>query len=242
MHTIASQGGATIAHDGKYVYKYGTRVNRSEFEVMKLIAKKTTVPVPAVYDYEEQGGQGCIKMAFVRGQPLSNTWATMSDESQQAIITTLKGYIAQWRAIGRPDTYPMYCNVLGEALSPEVPIPGRNYVGPYANDLTFRQTIGHAYQAAHGHRRTPQQVTDSLPASTPVLTHSDLVPRNVMVDGETITAIIDWEFAAYYPAYWEYTSAWWGDYVGGGVWDIDSLLDAHTDALNAINFVRHVLI
>ena len=154
-------------------------MNRSEYEVMKLIANYTTVPVPAVYNYEEHGGEGRITMAFVQGQPLSNTWATMSHQSQQAIIDTLKGYIAQWRAIGLPDTYPMYCNVLGGALSREVPIPGHNYVGPYADDLTFRQAIGHAYRAAHGYRYTPEQVTNSLPASTPVLTHGDLAPRNV---------------------------------------------------------------
>jgi hypothetical protein len=34
-----------------------------------------------------------------------------------------------------------------------------------------------------------------------------ILHRNILVEGETITAILDWEFAGWYPQYWEYTSA-----------------------------------
>ncbi|KAF9234081.1 hypothetical protein BU15DRAFT_53061, partial [Melanogaster broomeanus] len=36
------------------------------------------------------------------------------------------------------------------------------------------------------------------------LTHGDLLPRNILVDGSRITAIIDWETAGFYPEFWEY--------------------------------------
>ena len=36
------------------------------------------------------------------------------------------------------------------------------------------------------------------------LTHGDLLPHNILVDGSKITAIIDWETAGYYPEFWEY--------------------------------------
>ena len=36
------------------------------------------------------------------------------------------------------------------------------------------------------------------------LTHGDLLPKNILVDGSTITAIIDWETAGFYPEFWEY--------------------------------------
>lgn len=36
------------------------------------------------------------------------------------------------------------------------------------------------------------------------LTHGDLLPHNILVDGSTITAILDWETAGYYPEFWEY--------------------------------------
>jgi len=34
-------------------------------------------------------------------------------------------------------------------------------------------------------------------------THGDLLPHNILVDGSTITAIIDWETAGFYPEFWE---------------------------------------
>ncbi|PIL34493.1 hypothetical protein GSI_03270 [Ganoderma sinense ZZ0214-1] len=36
------------------------------------------------------------------------------------------------------------------------------------------------------------------------LTHGDLLPKNILVDGSAITAIIDWETAGFYPEFWEY--------------------------------------
>jgi len=36
------------------------------------------------------------------------------------------------------------------------------------------------------------------------LVHGDLLPRNILVKGSTITAVIDWETAGFYPAFWEY--------------------------------------
>ncbi|KAF5646873.1 aminoglycoside 3 phosphotransferase [Fusarium sp. NRRL 52700] len=40
-----------------------------------------------------------------------------------------------------------------------------------------------------------------------VLTHGDISPRNIMVDGTTITGIIDWELSGFYPEYVEYAFA-----------------------------------
>ena len=37
-----------------------------------------------------------------------------------------------------------------------------------------------------------------------VLTHGDLVPRNILVKNGRIVGIIDWEMAGFYPEYWEY--------------------------------------
>ncbi|KAK4125673.1 hypothetical protein N657DRAFT_708637 [Parathielavia appendiculata] len=42
----------------------------------------------------------------------------------------------------------------------------------------------------------------------PVFTHGDVNPFNILVCGNRATGIIDWEFAGWYPHYWEYTSAW----------------------------------
>jgi aminoglycoside phosphotransferase (APT) family kinase protein len=38
-----------------------------------------------------------------------------------------------------------------------------------------------------------------------VFTHGDLLPRNIMVEGTTITGVLDWATAGFYPSYWEYS-------------------------------------
>jgi thiamine kinase-like enzyme len=57
----------------------------------------------------------------------------------------------------------------------------------------------------------------------PVFTHCDLNPTNILVREDKIVGIIDWEFAGWYPSYWEYTSAWLGN-LTRSLWQ-DTLLD-----------------
>ncbi|KAL6247228.1 hypothetical protein RBB50_005571 [Rhinocladiella similis] len=45
----------------------------------------------------------------------------------------------------------------------------------------------------------------------PVFTHGNLNPSNILARGAKIVGIIDWEFSRWYPRYWEYTSAWYGN-------------------------------
>jgi aminoglycoside phosphotransferase len=45
------------------------------------------------------------------------------------------------------------------------------------------------------------------PWPNPVFTHGDMSSLNVLVDGDNIVGIIDWETAGWYPHYWEYTTA-----------------------------------
>ncbi|TFK58438.1 kinase-like protein [Pluteus cervinus] len=50
-----------------------------------------------------------------------------------------------------------------------------------------------------------QNLISSFPRDVPVcFTHGDLLPKNIMVEGSTITAIIDWSTAGFYPSFWEY--------------------------------------
>ena len=40
-----------------------------------------------------------------------------------------------------------------------------------------------------------------------VFTHADFAPRNILVEGGRVTAILDWEYAGWYPEYWEHIQA-----------------------------------
>lgn len=42
-----------------------------------------------------------------------------------------------------------------------------------------------------------------------VMTHNDFAPRNILVRGSQVVAILDWEFSGYFPEYWEFAKALW---------------------------------
>jgi thiamine kinase-like enzyme len=54
-----------------------------------------------------------------------------------------------------------------------------------------------------------QEFTESLLCQLPRnaamrFAHGDLMPRNILVNGSKITAIVDWSTAGFYPEFWEY--------------------------------------
>lgn len=50
-----------------------------------------------------------------------------------------------------------------------------------------------------------------------VFTHADIAPRNIMIDEQNkVTGILDWEYAGWYPDYWEYAQRWDISMLPGG--------------------------
>jgi thiamine kinase-like enzyme len=55
-----------------------------------------------------------------------------------------------------------------------------------------------------------------------VFTHNDLSPRNIIVVGNRVKGLLDWEYAGWYPEYWEFVKFFerptnckgWKDYAG----------------------------
>ncbi|KAI6006555.1 hypothetical protein F5J12DRAFT_905639 [Pisolithus orientalis] len=68
--------------------------------------------------------------------------------------------------------------------------------GPYNNRfMPYPRQPPHAFSS----------IQDSLPTeANAYLTHGDLLPQNILVEGSTSAGIIDWETAGYYPEFWEY--------------------------------------
>lgn len=63
-------------------------------------------------------------------------------------------------------------------------------------------------------------------------THADLNPYNIFARDGRVAGITDWEFAGWYPSYWEHTSAWYGNKVFGA-WEAvpDRFLDPYPEEL-----------
>lgn len=67
----------------------------------------------------------------------------------------------------------------------------------------------------------------AMPSHDIVLTHADLSPRNIIVNGDQVVGIIDWEMSGFYPEYWEYAKAmyhpnWQSRWIEDGL--VDTIL------------------
>lgn len=83
------------------------------------------------------------------------------------------------------------------------PRASSNGCGPYHTEAEFNEQI------ARGCREDLAQAFPNAHAQEHpvVFTHADLFPSNILVDAGRLSGIVDWQFAGFYPAYWEYTKA-----------------------------------
>ncbi|KAI2627299.1 hypothetical protein GGS26DRAFT_561306 [Hypomontagnella submonticulosa] len=186
--------------------------SRNEFHALGIVRRHTSIPVPKALDMIlEQGDvndplsfpRGYLLMTRVPGYPLSRCQDVLSERDIERISNQLKDYVAQLRDIPRTVKSDMIIsNTLGEACR-DPRIRSANPVGPFRDEAAFSQVLRFSDDPARrGHKI--------------VFTHADLNPRNVLVDrivqpdgniGWSVTGIVDWETAGYYPEYWDYTKA-----------------------------------
>ncbi|OQD71391.1 hypothetical protein PENPOL_c001G05003 [Penicillium polonicum] len=190
-----------------------------EAPTLRFIAENTTIPVPKVHDVRLENDKVVgIVMDYMPGKPLDEVWDTLSPSQKQSIAEQLRGYISQLRNLKG--------NYIGAIDRGTVSMGkwGPIYGGPFDSEQEFNQWILNdlssglsaplRYYAEHA-------LTDGHEI---VFTHSDFSPRNILVDENSVyqvTAILDWEFAGWYPEWWEYFRAYknfhrgkdWSDYL-----------------------------
>ncbi|KAI0390326.1 kinase-like domain-containing protein [Xylariaceae sp. FL0594] len=180
----------------------------NEFNALQSVRRHTTVPVPKPLDVvterteesqEDEADGYCppshlntyLLTTRLPGYPLSKWHMLMSDRDYKRIISQMQDYLTQLRNLPTISTKgPSICNTLGGPCR-DPRVRNEDAVGPFPDEPSRR-----------GHKI--------------VFTHTDLNPRNILVEqfvqqdgslGWNVTGIIDWEFAGYFPEYWDYTKA-----------------------------------
>ncbi|KAJ5114412.1 hypothetical protein NUU61_000171 [Penicillium alfredii] len=159
-----------------------------------------------------------IGMTIIPGVSLEQKWNVLDDAAKDSVCLELWDLISKLRNISHPkETEEIYqCLADGspsrDPMLEDLQTPAR----PLLNDPEVRARIYERYIHCGG--RDKNQLFDMLPRSERSLfTHADIAPRNVMVDEQNhITGILDWEWAGWYPEYWEYAHimrpAFWGNW------------------------------
>ncbi|MCJ1252258.1 hypothetical protein MMC24_000062 [Lignoscripta atroalba] len=182
----------------------------AELEGLKYDAQYSSIPVPKVHRTYRIDGHLYIEMEYVQGDTLQAIWSSniLSNEEKQAIVKQVANYIDQLRALEPPQKGVVASAEFGQCFDYRV---GYNSFGPFISNEEFHsflrghipledctQVYGEAVTRCHTRRyRT-------------YFSHGDLCPRNLIVRNCKIVAIIDWQFAGWYPEYWEYTKAHFG--------------------------------
>jgi tRNA A-37 threonylcarbamoyl transferase component Bud32 len=197
--TFGKPSECQIIRDGRTVRKRGSRVRAEESRALKF-AHSVQLPVPKMHDVRASSSGTEIVVDFVEGECLEEAWPFVDSEQKTSIASQLRDILALMRSapsyqrkIGGFDGPARDCRVFSDCVG-----------GPFESEAEFdgfvldllkgtpvpiRKTLAEALGSSGGHRI--------------VFTHGDLAPRNVIVKEGRVQALLDWEYADWYPEYWE---------------------------------------
>ncbi|OJT02659.1 hypothetical protein TRAPUB_6840 [Trametes pubescens] len=172
------------------VVKYGRGVYKSEALAMQLVRDAATdVPLSQLHAYftemakdlNGEGRCGYLVMEKVPGIPLIEALPRLDEQSCDNIASQLQTYVSSLRSIDNAGKWGGLFHYLHRPFTKEY----------WSSGL-----------------REPKitESASSIDFSRPsMFFHGDLVPENIMVDeaSGSITSIIDWKRAGWYPYFWD---------------------------------------
>lgn len=169
-------------------------------------------------------------MSQIPGDDLEDVISKLSDGQVASIVKELAGYLGQLRRLEPPAPAPAPKDgasspaaegkkmVTAPLVGGVGGVPGHDVrlgssgwgpfrsVADFHTHLRFGEPLEYwedkpAVAAAHGKEDGAYKLK---------FTHADIALRNIRVKDGKIAGIIDWEFAGWYPEYWEYTKMHYG--------------------------------
>ncbi len=165
---------------------------------------------------------------LVPGVPLADIWTDL-DETQRSDI---KGQLRTQLDGMRICTQSFIGRVGHQHVRNVYDRISQTYCGPFANETEFDNWCLARLKCGPIPRWKWRRVLERSRRNTPatfVLTHGDLTRRNILVQGSTITGIVDWENSGVFPEYAEYAFAmslchehetWWIPVSKAGIYTL----------------------
>ncbi|WPH03539.1 kinase-like protein [Acrodontium crateriforme] len=146
-------------------------------------------------------------MERIHGHPIGRNWLRTSVASRHKILGSLKEMILQMRTLHPENTLVSSVNG-GSLYDPRMPCSTGRF-GPFNNVQEFHDYLRNGIQAHSNHNAGLAKLINlhSQDWSGLTFTHGDLSSLDILVRGEEVVGIVDWETAGWYPSYWEYTAA-----------------------------------
>ncbi|POR35148.1 Protein kinase-like domain protein [Tolypocladium paradoxum] len=187
-----------------------------EVEAMQYVASHTTIPVPRIYAvHTEENGSIYIEMAYVQGGNLDSAWSGLSTDQRDTIFADIKQHMSSLRELQPPTQGIVSSALQNPAYDCRI---GARFYGPMNHDEFHSLARGHLRMEDVAPFLGEEVAKVHTARYRTRFTHADLAPRNIIVRGGRVAAIIDWAFAGWYPEYWEFTKAHY-NYFPGQDWE-----------------------
>ncbi|RMZ84930.1 hypothetical protein DV738_g216, partial [Chaetothyriales sp. CBS 135597] len=211
-----------VCHTGSSIVKFAPAFQSSqEVTAIEFVRQNCPrIPVPEVLGTwevtEEDDGdrKGYFAMSVLPGSMLRDAWPTMADEEKTTVLDDMATILADLRQIPVPEegTTTMIGGVDGIGKAADARAGGSKFGGPFPTEADFNDWL-----VSLIHPDSQQYFSDfyvdTLRTCFSVdsarnhrlrFTHGDLGMHNFLVQDGRITGLVDWEYAGWYPEYWEY--------------------------------------
>ena len=198
--------------------KCGPLIDLNEAVSMQVVRELTTVPVPKIYFAFSRRGITYIVMEYIRGETLWSYWQGIEEETKENLRSQSKEIMAELREVQQPVSGQVEAPNGGKICDNRYTERAERSFGPLATvqdfhlwlrrgiSLPLKESPDNAIERSADIEEMIR-LQDCRDYSA-VVTHGDLSSSNIIVKNDRIVGIIDWESAAWYPDYWELTSAW----------------------------------
>jgi serine/threonine protein kinase len=183
---------------------------------MEFIRSRTSIPIPRILKVYEMGDRNHLVMEMISSGPgnAETDYHQMDPDQVRNFGSELAGYIQQLRSLEPPTE-----GIIGSVnldKNHDSRLDGSAW-GPFHGIADFQTYLRLGHPLRHWENEPDVMLVHSRPERYSIkFTHADLRPNNILVKDGHITAIIDWEFAGWYPEYWEYTKMHW---IPRPLWD-----------------------
>lgn len=158
------------------------------------------VPAPLYIDTAtiRFNSRPCLFMTGLPGRRLDEVIHRMSYKERNKLADDLSSALNAYKTIPNRSAFCIASASGGRIQDPRTSSSG---CGPYHTEADFNRQISRGcYEAL------VKAIPDALSKTHQInFTHADLFPSNILVDGGRLSGIVDWQFAGFYPDYWEYT-------------------------------------
>ncbi|KAB8356387.1 hypothetical protein FH972_023970 [Carpinus fangiana] len=175
------------------------RVREHEAAALQLVEAYTTIPAPRLIDYIKTDKATYLVMTTVPGDEAFAVLSGLDKGQKAALSAELRSAVSQLRRIPNPHQHAI-CNAMGGQVK-DVRI-WKNYAGPFRSETELND---YNCQLA---RQIKEELADTfLRKHKLYFSHADLNTTNVMIKDGKFSGIVDFDFAGWWPEYWEYTKA-----------------------------------